>query len=233
VANLNIGYSTAPIQQISSHDRNHQKNFPVCQFLEWDSSFFGYRIAKTTSSKLDTKTIKNILKWSKTNQIDCLYFLADSEDNATINVAEENKFHFVDIRMRFERQLKGSSTELNTAFVGDIRPSCPRDIPFLRDIARTSYRDTRFYYDSHFPAHLADKLYETWIEKSCVGYADVVLIAEVEGDVVGYISCHLHDSFRGQIGTRWSPRRLERKKNRSSIGKQVSALVRRARGNQN
>jgi len=200
VANLKMGRSAESTQQISSRDQASQETVPVCQFLDWDSTFFGRRIARATSNRLDAKTIKEILKWSRNNQIDCLYFLADAEDDATIKLAEENRFHFVDVRVTFERQLKDSSSEFHPFFTGDIRPSRPKDIPELRDIARTGYRDTRFYYDSHFPAQLSDELYETWIEKSCKGYADVVLVAEVEGEVVGYISCHLHDSFHGQIG---------------------------------
>jgi len=43
-------------------------------------------------------------------------------------------------------------------------------------------------------------LYETWIEKSCKGYADAVLVAELQGWPVGYISCHLLDQAEGQIG---------------------------------
>jgi ribosomal protein S18 acetylase RimI-like enzyme len=43
-------------------------------------------------------------------------------------------------------------------------------------------------------------LYETWTEKSCNGYADTVLVAEIEDLPVGYIACHLLDEINGQIG---------------------------------
>ena len=66
-------------------------------------------------------------------------------------------------------------------------------------MARTNHRDTRFYYDGHFSVEAADRLYETWIERSCTGYADAVLVAERDGQLAGYITCDLHDSY-GQIG---------------------------------
>ena len=43
---------------------------------------------------------------------------------------------------------------------------------------RDSHRDSRFYYDPGFPNQRCDELYETWIDRSCHGYADTVLVAE-------------------------------------------------------
>ena len=43
-------------------------------------------------------------------------------------------------------------------------------------------------------------MYETWTEKSCHGYADAVLVAEMNGQAAGYISCHLLDGAEGNIG---------------------------------
>ena len=39
----------------------------------------------------------------------------------------------------------------------------------------------------------------TWIERSCTGYADAVLVAERDGRPAGYITCDLSHSY-GQIG---------------------------------
>ena len=81
-----------------------------------------------------------------------------------------------------------------------VRESQPGDIPGLRSIARISHRDTRFYHDPNFPTARCDTLYETWIERSCQGYADRVLVAEASGQPVGYVSCHLDNATDGRIG---------------------------------
>jgi GNAT superfamily N-acetyltransferase len=151
-------------------------------------------------NRLDRNTVEAALKWCKAQKIDCLYFLADIDDDLTVRLAEQYLFHFVDIRMTFEKSLKDTSLQSNQNFVNVIRPSHPEDVIDLKDIARISYHKTRFYYDSNFPVHLVDHLYETWIEKSSKGYADVVLVAEIEKRVVGYISCHRLDQANGQIG---------------------------------
>ena len=177
-----------------------QEMTPICQYLDWDSNFFGCRIARAIPHKLDPKTVNTILRWCKDSQIDCLYFLADAEDDTTIRLAEKHKFHCVDIRITFEKRLKDIGNDKRDNFTSNIRPSKAEDIIPLRDIARLSYRDTRFHSDTRFPTHLADALYEIWIEKSCKGYADEVLVAEVDGKAVGYISCKRLDESQGQIG---------------------------------
>ena len=63
-----------------------------------------------------------------------------------------------------------------------------------------SHRDSRFYCDEHFPESLCDALYETWIERSASGYADLVLVAERNDEPVGYLSCHLSASGPARIG---------------------------------
>lgn len=170
-----------------------------CEFLEWDSNFFNRRIARVTSNRLDGHKTKNIIEWCHNHNIDCLYFLADADDDLTVRIAEAHRFHFVDIRVSFEKQLDGAPPQAE-ADAELIRPATLDDIPTLQGIARACYRHTRFYYDTHFPVRQADALYETWIEKSCKGYADIVFVAQAQGKPAGYLSCHLPDASTGQIG---------------------------------
>jgi dTDP-4-amino-4,6-dideoxy-D-galactose acyltransferase len=173
---------------------------PICQYLEWDTDFFGCRIARVVPNKLDRNDVEAVLKWCEEQKIDCLYFLADIDDDFTVRLAEENRFHFVDVRLTFEKKLSHIPSNLKQNNDRVIRLSRSEDIIDLKTIARISYHKTRFYYDSNFPVHLVDHLYETWIEKSCNGYADIVLVAEIEQRAVGYISCHRIDQVNGQIG---------------------------------
>lgn len=172
----------------------------LCDFLEWDSSFFGLHIARLNIDRLTTETLKSALTWCDSNDIDCLYFLGDAGDQQTDRIAEDNHFQFVDIRITLERKLHNVPAARPDSFPQVIRPATPDDIPVLQDIARASHRDSRFYYDSNFPKESCDALYQNWIAKSCNGYADVVFVAEAQGKPVGYISCKLLDRDKGQIG---------------------------------
>ena len=73
------------------------------------------------------------------------------------------------------------------------------DLEALRAIARTGHRDTRFYFDVHFERAKCDLLYETWIENSFSGFAQAVLVAEVNREAVGYITCCVRGA-ESQIG---------------------------------
>jgi dTDP-4-amino-4,6-dideoxy-D-galactose acyltransferase len=169
----------------------------ICSYLEWDSSFFGSRIARLQRGRLDAATLNEALVWCRDNRIDCLYFLADADHAATARLAESDGFELTDIRMTFVRAI-GEADALAPSSDG-IRLASEQDLTGLRTIARTAHRDSRFYFDEHFDREKCDLLYETWVENSFHGFAQAVLIAEVEGRAAGYLTCHLK-GVESQIG---------------------------------
>jgi dTDP-4-amino-4,6-dideoxy-D-galactose acyltransferase len=174
------------------------KDESICVYLEWDSKFFGQRIARSNISRLTEKSLTKLSLWCDANRIDCLYFLADSSDPQTPEMAQQNKFQLVDIRMTLDRSFQlGSVCEMPGS---EIRSAKEGDISALRNIARTSHRESRFYYDANFPRALCDTLYELWIEKSYRGWAQSVLVGEDSGEPAGYITCHMSPSDIGHIG---------------------------------
>jgi hypothetical protein len=44
----------------------------VCSYLEWDSNFFGLRIGRIESHRLDPEVLTAATEWAHENQIDCL-----------------------------------------------------------------------------------------------------------------------------------------------------------------
>ena len=172
----------------------------ICRYLDWDSAFFGVRVARLLPSRLDPVTVESALTWCREKNVQCLYFLADTGDSETGKLAEDNGFHFVDIRITMATDTASSCSHDTGSAGAVVRSFVAQDIPQLRLIARASHRDSRFYHDGHFPKHLCDALYETWIEKSCSGYADAVFVAESAGHPIGYITCHCEEQAAGRIG---------------------------------
>lgn len=169
-----------------------------CEYLNWDSEFFGVRIARFQASLLTIETGTQAISWCGGNDIECLYFLADSNDPGTISAAEQLGFRLVDIRVTFEQTLEGLAPDPGAW--GMVRAARPEDLGRLIPIARSSHRDTRFYADPGFPDSRCDDLYAAWIERSCKGGADAVFVADAGGVPGGYISCHLSESHVGSIG---------------------------------
>jgi len=201
-----------------------------CEFLPWDSEFFGHRIARVVGHRLDPDLAEAVMAFATRERIDCLYFLADSDDVRTVRTAEDSGFRLVDVRVTLERFSSGgqdrpeglsrrnnasgggaergheappaqqppAAVHAGTILRGNIRASVVSDIPALEAIARTAHRDSRFYADPGFPDERCDALYETWIRRSCEGWADLVLVAEVDGRLSGYVTCHLRAPGRAK-----------------------------------
>lgn len=170
----------------------------ICDFLEWDSSFFGKRIARANIACLSAESVAEILAWCTLHKIDCLYFLATSGDQQTTNLAQDNKFRLVDVKVTLEYQIGTTLGDYSPRHT--VRDAVDSDIPALREFASRNHHDSRFYYDGHFPSSLCDTLYQTWIEKSCHGWANKVLVIGESGEPKGYLTCHIPSPGMGQIG---------------------------------
>lgn len=162
----------------------------TCQFLPWDSDFFGVRIARVNNSHLDEITAREVLKWCEKNSIQCLYFLSEADNHTSIRTAEKYQFKMVEIRINFERSLKDWDPNTRPHTVEGVMTRCaqPEDIPILLSIARTAYVDSRYYFDERFSEEHWQAYYATWVKKSFSGGAQIALVAEKDGEVVGYIT---------------------------------------------
>lgn len=170
-----------------------------CERLGWDSEFFSIEIGRVRTNRLSPAILEATDDWCAANAIDCLYFLAEANDAATIRYAEDFGFELVDIRVTLARRILAEEDAVVPPGP-TVRQCRPTDLAPLRVVARNSYRDSRFYFDGRFPEAKCDSLYETWLEKSCSDPAGVVLVAEWEGNPAGFVTCDKVDASTGQIG---------------------------------
>lgn len=159
-----------------------------CTFLPWDSEFFGFRVGRVNGNRLDPALAAEVDAWRQAEQIRCLYFLAAAEDFRSVETAERQAFHQVDIRVTFELKVPPAGIAPTQPEGVLIRPFKPDDIPALKEIGRVSFSLSRFYFDGNFPRQRCDELYAVWVEKSCHGYADAVLVAEIDHQPAGFIT---------------------------------------------
>lgn len=172
----------------------------LVEFLPWDSEFFGCRIARIKPNHLDPATGHEILRWCSSERIDGLYFLADPSSASALAWAEDAGFRLLDIRATLNCELQTvQSSGHAPAAAAQVSPFRPGDLPALRRIARVSHRDSRFYWDANL-RHKSDNFFETWIAKSCEDYADMVLVAELKGAAVGYITLDYSSASDSRIG---------------------------------
>ena len=171
-----------------------------CRLLEWDSEFFGCRIARLDGARLSQDAAEKVDLWCAAERIDCLYFLADSRCPETVATAERNGFGFKDLRITYEWKSSLGARGIQ-AHIGErvkVRPFSEADLDRLVEIARVAHTDSRFFFDNRFPRERAEALYEIWIRNACAD--DHVLVGETESGPAGYLSCHLSSERAGSIG---------------------------------
>jgi TDP-D-fucosamine acetyltransferase len=180
-----------------------QPDTTTCEILDWDSTFFGCRIARYRRPRCLPDDVAALVIECEARDIECVYVLVDASDTDSIINLQQIHARLTDVRVTFGAAVHqpAESPTLDRSGVR-VRPAADSDIAALTRIASVSHRDTRFYADRHFSPERCDRLYEVWIENSCRGYADAVLVAEDEaGGPVGYVTCHKTKAAdRGHIG---------------------------------
>jgi GNAT superfamily N-acetyltransferase len=172
----------------------HPDANPAYTVLPWDSSFWGVRIASVNSDTMTPETARHADEWALHEGVDCLYFLARSDDAETAFAAEDAGFRLVDVRVQLTRASE------DVAWPAIVRESKKSDLAELQRIARSSHEITRFYADPRFPRERCADLYELWITRSCEGWADAVLVAHEAETPLGYVSCHEDEGGAARIG---------------------------------
>lgn len=169
------------------------------EILSWDSDFFGFSIGRVRKTPLDLEGMRQVIASSSERGIRCLYLLARGDDAKTLIAAQAAGFRWVDLRITLDRAVRSEST-VAAAEDPYVRPARASDLAQLRDIARRSHVDSRFYVDPHFPDDRCDDLFDRWITRSVEGRAQAVLVAESGGKTMGYTTCHLSKQRIGSIG---------------------------------
>src|SRR5262249_55883554 len=166
--------------------------------LDWDSAFFGVPIGQGRAET--AADVEAIDVWAQRENLRCIYLLVSGGRVEVTQTAEAKGVAFAGTRVTLWRDLS-----METPRVGDHGPITVRsprlaDVDTLEQIAATSHRDTRFYVDRNFPRELCDRLYRVWIRRSCDGWANQVLVADIDGRPGGYLSLHLRSEREAIIG---------------------------------
>ncbi len=173
----------------------------LCRFLDWDSAFFGMRIARVEVTSLTASQVESVLQWSQQNRIRCLYFLSTLDDRVSVKLAEIHQFNLVGIKAVLCWEAgQNTPPPIPPKNPASTRPFQKSDLEELIDIAGHAFQDSRFYLDGHFTTEQASSLYREWIRKSCQGYADRVFVSQSGQGPAGFITCHLDPSATGRIG---------------------------------
>jgi dTDP-4-amino-4,6-dideoxy-D-galactose acyltransferase len=166
--------------------------------LEWDSNFFSVSIARVGLKNPSLDQLSDAVEEANRREVDCLYWLADSDDPLVARAASRTGFRLVDVRVTLERSL-GDTQEARDASLPTVRLFRAEDASKLLDIAARSHRDSRFFHDGNFAEDKCAALYQEWVRKACRSRSDAVLVAEVYGQPAGYCVVRTGQNGEGSI----------------------------------
>jgi dTDP-4-amino-4,6-dideoxy-D-galactose acyltransferase len=158
----------------------------LIETLEWDSAFFGISIGQVRGSA-NPGDLELIVEEAEEREIECTYLLAPADDYAFLDLAHQQGFLLRDVRVQLERSVAG-----HPARTAGLRRGQSDDLAELSEIARESFRSTRFFADARFPRERSSALYVSWLRRG-LG-AEPGWIALVTRDLSGFVLCHLDPS---------------------------------------
>jgi dTDP-4-amino-4,6-dideoxy-D-galactose acyltransferase len=175
------------------------------QLLPWDSEMLGFRAARISAlyrrpsqaaAGCQQRILNHVLEEAQGQGVRYLLTRIPAGDVRTIQQVEGLGFRMVDGIVTFGAAL--TSVALEGA--ENVRPAVPGDIPVLRDIAGTSFLIDRFHSDPAISQEKADEVQRVWIENSCRGMADAVLIAEVDGKPAAFTTLKIDAMAERKLG---------------------------------
>jgi dTDP-4-amino-4,6-dideoxy-D-galactose acyltransferase len=179
--------------------------------LAWDSEVIGLPIGRISwlIDRAGTEDSPNIrgellrLTIEEAQRSGTRYLLArvSARDVAAIHRLEKCGFELLDGILTFGTSAitKIGPSENQSGL--HCRPFLPEDLPALQEIAASSFSADRFHSDPLIPKAKADELHRRWIENSCAGFADCVLIAE-ESEPIGFTTLKIDRSCEANLGIR-------------------------------
>lgn len=160
--------------------------------LEWDTSFFGFPIAKCEPSSVSE--FEEGLIAARQDAIRCMYVLIDADQHALIHrLMSEQAASSVDLRLTLVKSLGHVPAD------APVEIATSDDLTWLEPLARDAHIDARFFADPRFDAERVRELYATWIRRSVGGWAQRVFTVRCGDEALGYVTAHLEEGV-GRIG---------------------------------
>jgi GNAT superfamily N-acetyltransferase len=183
-----------------SRSRGRAEGLLQLEELPWDTKILGFRVGRiawwlsdgsSDASLAREELLRACVRGAERRGLQYLVARVASEDRAGVHILETNGFALIDGLLSYGLDLaKLPTTMLKLEGPLTCAKCAIEDMPALREIARSSFVFDRFHGDPAIPANKADELHQRWIEDSCSGTADAVLVAHA-GRPVGFTTLKL------------------------------------------
>jgi ribosomal protein S18 acetylase RimI-like enzyme len=191
--------SSIGFQSVVSGQTN---GFIVYNDSAWDSKLMGRRVGTVEhfaargdgpqATAILHELIEKLTQALADRGTQCVVCKVQPNERATIHVLEQSGFLLMDTLLDFVFDFSHASIAAIAAGQQDealkIRPAKADDLPASMAISEKVFAHYfgRFHADPQMPAGTPTKVYAEWVRSAFAGWADWILVAEIDGKVAGY-----------------------------------------------
>lgn len=174
----------------------------VYKVLDWDSTFFGFTVARILPQSLDFQKLNETLLSMRQENVTLAYWAANPDDEESAAAARRCDGFLADRKVTFvidaDEMLQREALIPSEVIMEEYADSYPS--PELEELAVQAGIFSRFKVDPRIPDGRFVDLYKLWINNSVnKTIADAVLVVRKEGKAVGMVTVG-RKSGRADIG---------------------------------
>lgn len=170
------------------------------QLSALDEERFGVRTAKV--SALSVNQLPAVIEFCQTNQVKFLIARCAATELQAAQAMEHQGFSLMDTLVYYSRDLKNAPIPPLSDTI-TVRPVIEHEAGQVSAIAAKAFRGYGGHYhaDARLEPEQCDAVYESWAYRSCVSreVAHEVLIAEREGEMVGFVTLRKQSAEAGEV----------------------------------
>jgi len=194
---LQDGAREGRLNSITAKAPTEKLGVALAEDVPFDSQHFGFPICRLkicyASVALGRSAMANLVHETLARLLEmrykCVYARVSLNDATTLGALEENNFRTMDILQTLKVDLKTATSFANkTRLSVHVRPFHRSDTPRIVQIARETYTPSRFFRDAQLEPDKVRGYYAKWAENCCGGLADSILVAELAGSILGFIT---------------------------------------------
>ena len=145
-----------------------------------------------------SEDVNNIIYTAKEKGYQHLNMKVPTASKKATNILLQSGFRLVDTQLVYRLSTKSISCNLLDNI--EYRKFENKDRLQIGCIARDAYSLDQFHSDDKLPKHRCDKYYIEWINNSCDGFADKVMVLSQADTVVGYITVKYKEDNSAVVG---------------------------------
>ncbi len=154
---------------------------------EWDSEFFGLKIARLAAMSPVEDRLTTGREEAVRQGVRCLFAELAADEVALPNVPERMGYRLVDL-----------ATWMRAPLPGDVPPNEPRvevlegglaDVASIGEALSALAPWSKFASDPRFGVSAARRVCKAWVERSAASPDELFLIARIDGEAAGFITC--------------------------------------------